>query len=84
MSVRKSPLTTPALMGDYLAQNPNAKVTYEQLDDMVPWYNFEGRGGTRIYKVVQDAIVAALNKEKTPKQALDDAAAEANALLTAG
>jgi multiple sugar transport system substrate-binding protein len=68
-------------MGDFLKKTPNAAVTYRQLDEMVPWYNFPGRGGTRIYKLVQDAIQDAFLQKKTPKAALEDAAAAANRLI---
>lgn len=81
MSVRKSPLNRPELMGDFLKKNSNAAVTYRQLDEMVPWYNFPGRGGTRIYKLVQDAIQDAFLQNKTPKAALDEAAEAANRLM---
>jgi multiple sugar transport system substrate-binding protein len=81
LSVRKSPLAQPELMGDFLKKTPNAAVTYRQLDEMVPWYNFPGRGGTRIYKLVQDAIQDAFLQKKTPKVALDEAAAAANRLI---
>jgi ABC-type glycerol-3-phosphate transport system substrate-binding protein len=49
--------------------------------DMVPWHNFPGRGGTRIYKLVQDAIQDASLAKKTPKVALDEAAEAANRLI---
>jgi multiple sugar transport system substrate-binding protein len=49
---------------------------------MVPWYNFPGRGGTRIYKLVQDAIQDAFLVRKTPKAALDEAAQAANRLIS--
>ena len=82
LSVRKSPLARPELMGDFLKKNSNATVTYRQLDEMVPWYNFPGRGGTRIYKLVQDAIQDAFLVKKTPKAALDEAAQAANRLIS--
>ena len=56
LSVRKSPLATPALMGDFLKTTPNA------IGDLPParrdgaLVQLPGRGGTRIYKLVQDAI----------------------------
>jgi multiple sugar transport system substrate-binding protein len=84
LSVRKSPLARPELMGDFLRMNPNASVTYRQLDEMVPWYNFPGRGGTRIYKLVQDAIQEAFLQRKAPKLALEEAAAAANRLIGRG
>jgi ABC-type glycerol-3-phosphate transport system substrate-binding protein len=58
----------PELMGDFLTVHPNAAVTYRQLDEMVPWYNFPGRGGTRIYKVVQDAIQDAFLGKTPPRR----------------
>jgi multiple sugar transport system substrate-binding protein len=81
LSVRKSPLQRPELMGDFLRKTPNAAVTYRQLDEMVPWYNFPGRGGTRIYKLVQDALQDAFLLKRTPKAALDEAAEQANRLI---
>lgn len=76
MAVRKSAVDRQDLLGKYLKENPAAHTTYTQVDEMVPWYNFPGRGGTKIYKIVQDNIQAALIKQKTPEQALKDAAAE--------
>jgi multiple sugar transport system substrate-binding protein len=81
LAVRKSPLAKAELMGDFLKKTPNAAVTYRQLDEMVPWYNFPGRGGTRIYKLVQDAIQDAFLQKKTPKMALEEAAMAANRLI---
>jgi multiple sugar transport system substrate-binding protein len=81
LSVRKSPLARADLMGDFLKKNANAAVTYRQLDEMVPWSNFPGRGGTRIYKLVQDAIQDAFLQKKSPKVALEEAAGAANRLM---
>ncbi|GAB7388471.1 ABC transporter substrate-binding protein [Bacillaceae bacterium] len=75
MSVRKSAVERQELLGKYLKENPAAYTTYTQVDEMVPWYNFPG-GGTKIYKILQDNIQAALLKQKTPEQALKDAAVE--------
>jgi len=81
MATRKSAVETPALMGDYLKQNPPAYTTYTQVDDMTMWNNFPGKGGTRIFKIVQDNIQAALGGQKTPDQAIKDAGIEANRLI---
>ena len=58
-------------------------MTYRQLDDMVPWYDFPRRRGTRLDKLVQDAIQDAFVQKKTPKAALDEAAHAANRLISA-
>ena len=81
LSTRKSPVNRPDLMPDFLTQRANAAVAYRQLDgEIVPRYDFPGRGGTRIYQLVRDAIPEALLR-KTPNVALDEAAEAANRLM---
>jgi multiple sugar transport system substrate-binding protein len=81
MAVRKSTVEKPELMGQFLKEDRDFAVTYEQLPDLVTWANFPGTSGTKVHKVLLDNTTAALNGQKTPKQALDDAAAEANRLI---
>lgn len=81
MVTRQSPLDDATLMGDFLEEVPAAKVTYDQVDQMVPWYNFPGSAGSRVYQIVQDNIQAALLKQKTVDEAITDAAEKANELL---
>ncbi len=81
MATRKSAVETPALMGDYLKGNPPAYTTYTQIEDMTLWNNFPGKGGTRIFKIVQDNLQAAFTGQKTPEQAMKDAGTEANNLI---
>jgi ABC-type glycerol-3-phosphate transport system substrate-binding protein len=45
------------------------------------WYNCPGRGGTRIYELVEDAIQDAFLQKKSPKVALEEAASAANRLI---
>lgn len=66
---------------DYLADNAAAAKTYEQLPNMVPWANFPGDVGTRAHKLVQENIQATFAKQKTPAQALSDAAAACQQLI---
>ncbi|WP_102345133.1 ABC transporter substrate-binding protein [Bacillus sp. Marseille-P3661] len=82
MAVRQSAIEKDELLGKYLKEeNPVAYTTYTQVDDMVPWYNYPGEGGTRIYKIVQDNIQAALTLQKSVEEALNGAAKEANQLI---
>lgn len=81
MVTRKSALEDPDMMGKFLEQNPTAKVTYDQVNDMVPWYNFPGSAGSKVYKIVQDNIQAALLQQKTVDQAIKEAAEQSNDLL---
>ncbi|MBN2508788.1 MAG: ABC transporter substrate-binding protein [Spirochaetales bacterium] len=82
MAVRQSAVSDPKLMGTYLTvENPPAYTTYTQIPDMTQWNNFPGKGGTRIFKIVQDNIQAVFAQQKTPEQAIREAAADANALI---
>jgi multiple sugar transport system substrate-binding protein len=81
MVTRKSAVEKPELMGDFLKANPAAKVTYDQVKDMVPWYNFPSSAGSKVTKIVNDSLQASLLQQKTAEQALKDAAAQANTLL---
>lgn len=68
-------------MQKFLTDNPVYKATYEQVDVMVPWFNFPGTGGTRVQKIISDQIQAALQGQKTPEEAMKEAAKQANALI---
>lgn len=81
MAVRPSTLDAPQLMGTYLSENPAARATYDQVRDMVPWHEFETRDAVQVRKIILDAQVDALTARKTPRQALEGAAAEVQALL---
>ncbi|MEF3305647.1 ABC transporter substrate-binding protein [Paenibacillus sp. GYB003] len=80
MVSRKKALDDPD-MQKFLTDNPVYKATYEQVDVMVPWFNFPGTGGTRVQKIISDQIQAALQGQKTPKDAMKEAAKQANALI---
>ncbi|MBM7707095.1 multiple sugar transport system substrate-binding protein [Chryseomicrobium aureum] len=81
MAVRKSAVEDSNLLGSYYKETPAAYVPYTQIEDMVPWHNFPGKGGSQIYKIVQDNVESALNDQKTAEEAVNEAAEEANALL---
>ncbi|OCT16407.1 hypothetical protein A8709_02975 [Paenibacillus pectinilyticus] len=80
MVTTKSALEDPSMKA-YLDKNPNYKTTYSQVDQMVPWFNFPGTGGTKIQKIITDQIQAALQGQKAPEEAMKEAAKQANALI---
>lgn len=82
MVTRQSAYESQELMGDYLAENPAAAVTYEQVDWMTRWCNFPGDSGTKYVKVVQDGISAVLNNEKTAKEATKDIINDCNEIIS--
>jgi multiple sugar transport system substrate-binding protein len=81
MAVRRSTLDAPQLMGAYLKENPIARTTYDQVNDMVPWHEFETSDAVQVRTIILNAQEAALKGEKTPRQALEDAAAQVRPLL---
>lgn len=81
MSARESLLNPNGLLAEYVAANPQALRSYEQISDLVGWYNWPGTSGARITQNMLDNINAAFNREKTGDQALDDSAAEARRIL---
>lgn len=81
MSARESLLDEDGLLSDFVAENPQALRSYEQIDDLVGWYNWPGTSGSRITQMMLDNFNAAFNRQKTGSEALDDAAAEAERIL---
>ncbi|QJD86156.1 ABC transporter substrate-binding protein [Cohnella herbarum] len=65
----------------FLEEKPYYKATYGQLETMVPWFNFPGTGGTRVQKIIADQIQAALQGQKSPEEAMKEAAKQANSLV---
>ena len=81
MAVRKSTLEKPELMGTYLKETPVARTTYDQVNDMVPWHEFETNDAVQVRTIILKAQEAALKGEKTPRQALEEASAQVRGLL---
>jgi multiple sugar transport system substrate-binding protein len=81
MSVRRGTLDRPEQMGTYLAENPIARTTYDQVNDMVPWHEFETHDAVQVRTLILNAQEAALKGDMAPRQALEDAAAQVKTLL---
>jgi sn-glycerol 3-phosphate transport system substrate-binding protein len=66
-------------MKKYVEEFPGAKVPHDQIPYMVPELStYENQ---RVARVIDDAIEASLTGNKSVKQALDDAQAEAERIL---
>ena len=81
MAVRKSTLDKPEQMGTYLKENPIARTTYDQVNDMVGWHEWETSDAVQVRTIILKAQESALKGEQTPGRALDDAAAQVTPLL---
>jgi multiple sugar transport system substrate-binding protein len=81
MSIRKSVLTTPTLMGDHLAANPAKRSTYDQVNDMVPWHEWDTDQAVAVRTLILGAQTAAMEGKIPPKQGLEEAAGQVQKLL---
>jgi multiple sugar transport system substrate-binding protein len=63
------------------AADPAYTLILNQVERIVPWHSWPGKNSNKISKTLRDMQEAALLGKKSPKQALDEAAAEINALL---
>ncbi|MFP4211753.1 MAG: ABC transporter substrate-binding protein [Alkalispirochaeta sp.] len=81
MSPRQSLLGETGLLADFVEANPQSLRSYEQIDDLVGWYNWPGTTDARITQSMLDNFNAAFNREQSGTEALDNAAAEAERIL---
>ncbi len=81
MAARESLLDDGGLLSDYIAANPQATRSYDQIGDLADWYNWPGTAGARIDTVLLDNFDAAFLGQKPGEQALVDSASEAKAIL---
>lgn len=77
----KVAIETPALLGDYYAKTPNARVSLAQLSRAAPWLGFPGAMGIKISDAVTDKLEAVVSLKLSPKDAMQQMSSEANALL---
>lgn len=81
-----SPINTKATraeyLGDYLASNPLAAPSWDQMEYLVPWYQFPGSKNNEISKAMQNQINAAISGKQTAQAALDAAARATSSLLS--
>ena len=80
MTARKTMLAADGPLAEYRESYPESTRAYDMIDDLVHWYNWP-RQGSRITQIHLDNINAAFNKQKSGKEALDDAAAAAKEIL---
>lgn len=77
----KVAIDTPSLLGDYYAAAPNARVSLGQLSRAAPWVGFPGPNGIKISDMVTDKLEAVVSLKLSPKEAMQQMTAEANALI---
>ena len=84
MVISQKAFNTPELMGNFLAGNPAAKTSYNQVPYMTKWCSFPGSSGTKYVRLTLDNISAMFQKEKTPEQAIKDTVTQMNEIIRTG
>lgn len=81
LTVNEAAVEAPEILGDTLAEDARFQVPYNQVTDMVQWYNLGGDIGSRVYSIVQDEIDAVMAGQKSIEQALTDAQNQINSQI---
>ena len=81
MAARESLLDEGGLLSDYIAQNPQATRSYDQVVDLSDWFNWPGVTGARIDSIFLANFEEAFLQQKTGEEVLDDVADEVRTIL---
>jgi multiple sugar transport system substrate-binding protein len=74
-------IDTPAMLGDYYAAVPNARVSLQQLPRATAWVGFPGDNSVKIIDVINDHLQSVVALKAEPKEAMARMEADVNALL---
>lgn len=72
---------SPDYLGTFYQENPLFRAGLEQMPLMQPWYAFPGSNGVKVTQAIVENMSRIVEQSATPKEALDDAAAEVESLL---
>lgn len=72
---------SPDYLGNFYKENPLFRAGLEQMPLMQPWYAFPGSNGVKVTQTIVENLSRVVEQSAEPKEALDDAAAEVEALL---
>lgn len=72
---------SPDYLGDFYTKNPLFQAGLKQMPLMVPWYAFPGSNGVRVTQTIVDNLSRIVDQSASPKEALDDAAADVEGML---
>ncbi|THF48337.1 ABC transporter substrate-binding protein [Allorhizobium terrae] len=72
---------SPKYLGDFYKNNPLFLAGLKQMPRMIPWYAFPGTNGVQVTQTIVENMSRIVEQSATPKEALDDAAADVADLL---
>lgn len=74
-------IDTPAMLGDYYANSPNARTSLQQLPRATAWVGFPGDNSIKIVDVITDNLESVVALRAEPKDAMVRMETDVNALL---
>ncbi len=72
---------SPEYLGNFYKENPLFVAGLSQMPRMIPWYAFPGSNGVKVTQTIVENLSRVVEQTASPKEALDDAAAEVESLL---
>lgn len=72
---------SPDYLANFYKENPLFRAGLEQMPLMRPWYAFPGSNGVKVTQTIVENLSRIVEQQATPKEALDEAAAEVESLL---
>ena len=72
---------SPEYLANFYKENPLFRAGLEQMPLMRPWYAFPGSNGVKVTQTIVENLSRIVEQQATPKEALDEAAAEVESLL---
>ncbi|WP_104666603.1 ABC transporter substrate-binding protein [Ensifer adhaerens] len=72
---------SPEYLANFYKENPLFRAGLEQMPLMRPWYAFPGSNGVKVTQTIVENLSRIVEQQATPKEALDEAAAEVEGLL---
>ncbi|MGX5669034.1 ABC transporter substrate-binding protein [Rhizobium daejeonense] len=71
---------SPEYLGNFYKENPLFVAGLSQMPRMIPWYAFPGSNGVKVTQTIVENLSRVVEQTASPKEALDDAAAEVESL----
>jgi multiple sugar transport system substrate-binding protein len=72
---------SPEYLANFYKENPLFRAGLEQMPLMRPWYAFPGSNGVKVTQTIVENLSRIVEQQASPKEALDEAAAEVESLL---
>lgn len=80
MPVNEAAMASESHLAEFVRE-PNRRTSLDQIPALVPWLNFPGTHGREATDAIKEALFTSMRGEKSPQQALSDAADSVRGML---